>query len=309
LIALETLLGHASFNRLSCEFVFLFMEPNEDRAASLNAQLATFFAAHPKPKNVQVEVLKTTFEDAAQSVLKQLDEQKSRLAPTFAFIDPFGFSGMPLDLICRLLSFNKCEVFLNFMYDWVTRFVDNPEQQDNFKRLFGTDAYRAAAKLSGRHRFDFLLNLYKSQLRKHCRFQFVQSFEMIHASGHVGNVLIYGTRNLEGVRVMKDAMWKVDPGAGTQFSDRFYGQEVLFTGNNVEVAPLRGAILQHFVGREVRIEEVIEFVLTETPYAYGHWNRLVLNLLEKEGAIKVVKSSRKKRFTFPEGTVIQFPSS
>jgi three-Cys-motif partner protein len=309
LIALETLLGHASFNRLSCEFVFLFMEPNEDRAASLNAQLATFFAAHPKPKNVQVEVLKTTFEDAAQSVLKQLDEQKSRLAPTFAFIDPFGFSGMPLDLICRLLSFNKCEVFLNFMYDWVTRFVDNPEQQDNFKRLFGTDAYRAAAKLSGRHRFDFLLNLYKSQLRKHCRFQFVQSFEMIHASGHVGNVLIYGTRNLEGVRVMKDAMWKVDPGAGTQFSDRFYGREVLFTGNNVEVAPLRGAILQHFVGREVRIEEVIEFVLTETPYAYGHWNRLVLNLLEKEGAIKVVKSSRKKRFTFPEGTVIQFPSS
>ncbi len=116
------------------------------------------------------------------------------------------------------------------MYDWVNRFVDNPEQQENFKRLFGTDSYRAASKLSGRDRFDFLLDLYTSQLRKHCRFQFVHSFGMIHASGHVGNVLIYGTRNLEGVRVMKDAMWKVDPGSGTQFSDRFHDQEVLFTG-------------------------------------------------------------------------------
>lgn len=107
---------------------------------------------------------------------------------------------------------------------------------------------------------------------------------------------------------MKDAMWKVDPGAGTQFSDRFYGQEVLFTGNDVDVGPLRRAILQQFGGREVGVEKVIEFVLAETPYAYGHWNRLVLNPLEREGAIKVVRSARKRRFTFPEGTVIQFPS-
>src|SRR5713226_7063464 len=52
LIALMTLLEHPMFTRLHCEFVFLFMEPEEDRAASLNAQLAAFFASHPKPNNV-----------------------------------------------------------------------------------------------------------------------------------------------------------------------------------------------------------------------------------------------------------------
>ena len=308
LIAIKTLLDHAMFHRLHCEFVFLLMEPDGKRAASLNAQLTAFFASRPKPKNVHVEVLRTTFEDAAETVLRRLEEQKQRLAPTFAFIDPFGFSGMPLEVIGRLLSFNKCEVFLNFMYDWVNRFVDNPEQQENFKRLFGTDSYRAASKLSGRPRFDFLLELYTSQLRERCKFEFVQSFSMIHASGHVGNVLIYGTRSLDGVRVMKDAMWKVDADAGIQFSDRFHDQEVLFTGRNVDVAPLRTALVQHYAGRNVRVEEIVRFVLTETPYAAGHWNRLVLSPLEREGAITVTASPRKKRFTFPEGTVVRFPS-
>jgi three-Cys-motif partner protein len=306
LIALNTLLEHPMFTRLRCEFVFLFMEPDKKRAVSLEAQLGDFFGSHPKPRNVHVEVLNTTFEDAAESVIRQLDDQKKRLAPTFAFIDPFGFSGMPLDVICRLLSFNKCEVFLNFMYDWVSRFVDNPEQQDNFKRLFGTDSYRAASDLSGRPRFDFLLELYKEQLRKRCRFHFVQSFEMIHASGHIGNVLIYGTRNLEGVRVMKDAMWKVDPDAGMQFSDRFHDQEVLFSGQNVDVTPLREALLQHYADHEVRVEQIVQFVLTETPYAAGHWNRLVLVPLEKDGLITVTASPRLRRYTYPPGTVVRF---
>jgi hypothetical protein len=80
-------------------------------------------------------------------------------------------------------------------------------------------------------------------------FRYVNSFEMVHNNGHTGNLLIYGTRNLKGMQVMKDAMWKVDPGGGITFSDRLAGQEVLFSGAGVDLVPLRQALLKKFPAR------------------------------------------------------------
>jgi len=37
---------------------------------------------------------------------------KDTLAPTFAFIDPFGFSGIPFTLIERLLKCKRSEAFV-----------------------------------------------------------------------------------------------------------------------------------------------------------------------------------------------------
>jgi three-Cys-motif partner protein len=306
LIALRSLLGRPDFARFSrCEFIFMFIEPDEPRRASLAQQILDLEARSKLPSNVTIEILDRPFEKSAESLLMELERQRAQLAPTFAFIDPFGFTGLPLDLIRRLLSFDKCEVFVNFMIGWVNRFVDHPDQQANFEQLFATDRFAEAARLSGRERLDFLRELYQSQLSAVAGFRYVKSFEMVHHSGHTGNVLFYGTRNLEGLRVMKAAMWQVDPGGGIAFSDRLGGQEILFGGANVDLHPLRQALLDRFVGTTVRAESVREYVLADTPYADTHWNRGALVPLEKEGRIEVV-TSRAKRYTFPPGTRIRF---
>jgi hypothetical protein len=37
------------------------------------------------------------------------------LPPTFAFIDPFGWTGVPFQLIKEILANKSCEVLFNFM--------------------------------------------------------------------------------------------------------------------------------------------------------------------------------------------------
>lgn len=39
-----------------------------------------------------------------------MDAAPENVPPTFVLIDPFGFSGIPYELIKRLLGKNKCEV-------------------------------------------------------------------------------------------------------------------------------------------------------------------------------------------------------
>jgi three-Cys-motif partner protein len=45
------------------------------------------------------------------------------LAPTFAFLDPFGFSHMPIHLIERIVRNSRCEGLITFMYEEINRFL------------------------------------------------------------------------------------------------------------------------------------------------------------------------------------------
>ncbi len=311
IIALQTLLDHSRFARLRCEFKFLFLEPEADRASSLEQRLTEFVGARGGlPQNVQYEIIQKTFAETAEGMLEVLDRQKARLAPTFAFIDPFGFSGVSIELIGRLLDFDKCEVFFNLMYDYINRFATAGNVDHLLEEVFGSNDYLEAKNLpSGEARSDFLHDLYERQLHSIGGFPYVQRFQMINNSGHNIYTLFFGTRSLTGLRVMKDAMWKVDPGAGSRFSDRTFSPEqpVLFQASP-NFVPLRTAILRHFAGRTVLVSEVEEFTLTQTPYSASHYNRPILAPLERDSVIEVVSSSRARRFSFPAGTAIHFPS-
>lgn len=309
IVALESLLSHPAFPKLArCEFVFIFLEPREDRFEVLEEKIAELKVRHaPFPKNVHVSVLQRRFDEGAAEILSDLERQKTELAPTFAFIDPFGFKDTPLELICRLLSFPRCEVLFTFMFDHINRFLEQESVAGHIEGLFGTGGFQEAASKQGDERKTFLRDLFREQLKTLCGFDYVTSFEMVNRQGHSIYFLFYGTRNIKGIEVMKSALWKVDPGGGVQFLDRFAGQSVLFQGDAVNVGPLRSALLEHFADQEVDVAQIHEYVVSETPYAGGHWNRKVLKPLEEEGIIEVASSPRKKRYSFPEGTRVKFP--
>lgn len=102
-------------------------------------------------------------------------------------------------------------------------------------------------------------------------------------------------------------MWKVDVGGGVRFSDRLSGQEVLFSGDTVDVSPLRTALLKHFAGQSVPVEAIETFVLVETPFSASHYKKPVLRELEQAGIINVL-TPRKRPLTYPPGTKIRFPN-
>lgn len=305
-IAIDTLLNHHLFPKLNrTEFLFLFVESDGDRCESLDQKTTEFFDAHGgQPKNVKVAIVEKEFRHAAEDLIGDLEEQKKQLAPTFAFIDPFGWSGVPLETICRLLSYDKCEVFFNFMYDAMNRFLTHGPTAHHRHELFGTEGYLAADGMDPKQRSAFLHDLYKEQLETEGGFRYVHSFEMINKQGRTVYSLFYGTRSIEGLRVMKDAMWAVDPVGGLRFSDQFAGQSVLFKPEP-DFAPLGGAIVQRFAGQTVTVEEIEEFVLIETPYKATHYKKQILKPLQHDGRIEAVRGQARKG-TFPAGTVLRF---
>ncbi|MEV7447046.1 three-Cys-motif partner protein TcmP [Streptomyces sp. NPDC091204] len=306
LIALDALLTHAYFPRMSCEFLFFFCEADPKRFESLKELIEVYKAEnYPWPSNVKVEAVNSPFEQTATDLLSHLSTQKKRLAPTFAFVDPFGFSGLPMNLLADLLSFSRCELFVNYMVDFVNRFAGAGNVDHHLTELFGTDEYKHAASLRGKERQQFLHDLYQRQLSEVCGLTYVQSFAMINRTGHIGYYLFHGTRDVKGVELMKDAMWKVDPGGGFTFSDRLAGQDVLFTEVDIDVTPLRAALLREFAGRTVNISRLEEFTLVNTPYRKTHLRKPVLSPLEREGLIQV---GRPGRSGFPEGTRVTFSS-
>lgn len=303
IIALLTLLDHDAFpNWARTEFVFVFFDDDARRIDRLDQVLSDFWAARGgQPANVRVMTEHTDFASGAQSILDRIGDK--RLAPTFAFVDPFGVKGVPMGLIAQLLAYDKCEVFFNFIYDTgVCRWLDElPQHMDE---LFGTTEWTGASKLSGEARKAALHDLYGSQLREVGGFRYVFPFEMIDSRGKTAYSLFFGTRSIDGVKAMKYAMWKVDPTGGVRFSDRLVGQDVLFSEDELVTGPLRDAILGHFRGRTVVVDDVEQFVLAETPYRESHYKKQVLRPLQDEGLITC--PGQKKKGTYPSGTRLVF---
>jgi three-Cys-motif partner protein len=306
LVALRRLLDHRQFPQMSKrEFVFLFVEANEANAASLKAEIAALkIEKAPWPDKVKVKVLNATFDSTATAIIEHLREQKRNLAPTFAFVDPFGYSGMPIDVLADLLDYPRTEVLVNFMVGHVQRFIKRDGQERVMRELFGLDVNDILDGYDDQQdRVEHLRAVYAKQLQERAKLEYVQSFGMINDTGNIGYYLFHGTRHRQGVKLMKAAMWKVDPGSGNVFSDRLAGENVLFTATP-DFGPLRDELLSQFAGRTVGAKEVEWHALLHTPYRETHV-RPVLRPLESAGVITVTRPPGKTQFA--EGVMITFP--
>ena len=65
-------------------------------------------------------------------------EVGAKLAPSVFFVDPFGFGGVPFEVIKDILSIPRTEVFITFMYCDINRFLESPAAQAALNELFGT---------------------------------------------------------------------------------------------------------------------------------------------------------------------------
>lgn len=92
------------------------------------------------PKEINVQILNSTFENVSEEILVTLKSRNLKLVPAFIFIDPFGYN-LPFELIQRLMEHEKCEVFINFMYEFINRFIRRAGQEQVKIRLFGTEEW------------------------------------------------------------------------------------------------------------------------------------------------------------------------
>jgi three-Cys-motif partner protein len=261
----------------STRLFFLFIERDPERAAVLQQIVDSI----DRPSNFRVKVAQgRTFEAEATELLAFYSTRQKPLPPTFAFVDPFGWAGVPFSLLAEILKHPSCEVLVNFMYEEINRFLGQSAQPDNFDAFFGTSEWRDCRSGTPQQRNRCLHDLYVRQLRDSAGASYVRSFEMKNDAGVTDYYLFYATKSLKGLQKMKEAMWKVDSSGEFKFSDATDPDQMVMFGE-MPVEILRNQILGRFSGREVTVQQVEEFVLAETAFRETHYKRQVLAALEK----------------------------
>ncbi|MGA1813821.1 three-Cys-motif partner protein TcmP [Frondihabitans sp. 4ASC-45] len=305
-IALGTFLDHNYAANLSgTEYIFVFTENHAERFASLEQVVeAERVARGGWPEHVKVIVENKNFTEVAEDILGSLGHKD--LAPTFAFLDPFGYKDVPMDVIRRLMSYSKSELFIYFDINSLNRFATAGQQVDvHFEALYGTTEFKNAPAAGDPGRQQFLHDLYERQLKNVCGFKHVRSFEMLGANGKAINYLFFCTNSSVGFDRMKGAMWKAAPSGDFRFRDSLGGQPVLFQPEP-DTAPLQSQLLETFAGKTVDISTLADFVVTSTPYVSSHLKTRTLVPLQLAGKISSPNQRRPKQF--PPGTQVTFPS-
>ena len=302
-IALQTAVEH-SLRMHFKEIVFFFIEKDPDRAKMLTRVLEKRFPN--LPKNIKYTVQGAEFAPTLEHVLDELEEREAKLAPTFAFLDPFGFSGFPMKLIGRIMTHDKCEVLITFMAGFVKRFLDE-YRTPVLNALFASQEWKKARNMSARDRF--LLDLYEKQLKKVGGAKHVRSFGMIGPSNQLIYYLVYGTKHWKGLDVMKGAMLKADRRRTYTFSDLTDINQAYildYTATLHWIPRAAEMVYNRFRGMTVAESEVHQFVITSTPFIY---RKPILQHLERTAPPKIIKvTNRKKRFSYPKGCFITFCS-
>lgn len=307
LVALDVALEQQA--HLRNEIVFYFVEADRRRAEHLS-RLIEERKANGLPGRFQFEVHHGEFEEALAGVLDELDREGLAIAPTFAFIDPFGFSGLPMTLIHRLLKHPKTEAFINFPIDSVNRFIEHPAEKINahMAGLFGTPEALSIQAPPGK-RYGALRQLYQRQLKQVARH--VRFFEMFGPDNQPVYDLFFASNSLKGLEKMKEAMWRVDPSGSFSFRDATDPhQTVLFGGTQHVVGPLLTSILAEFGGQTaLPVDHVEAWGIAETPYIATHVKN-ALRLGEAEGALTVQSRKQggkpRRGNTFPADALLDF---
>lgn len=305
IIAINAVLEHKV--DINAEIRMLFIEADEDRWKFLEQKIAKLKLT----SNLKTRCVCSKFDEKLTEILDYLDEQKENLAPSFVFIDPFGFSGIPFDLIKRIMANQKCEVLITFMYEEINRFIKNKKLWNSLNKTFGTNEWKKVVKVTGsQERISLLHDIYKNQLENEAGIKFVRSFKMINKLNKADYFLFFGTNHLLGLKKMKEAMWKVDESGLFQFSDATHNpaQPMLFE-KNPDYYQLKKIILKNFKNRTVSVEELENFILTQTSFRETHYKTQILRPMEytKPPEIKVKpQKSKRRKGTYTPGCLVKF---
>lgn len=296
MIAIDVALNHRKST--SGEIVFWFIEERSDRHVHLKQELATLSL----PPHFKVTADSGRFHEKFGSVLASIEADKNELAPTFAFIDPFGFSGIPFSLIRNLLGHRRCEAFITFMVDAINRFLDHPEDKvvQHIVDAFGGEDAVKIAKGPG-DRIVKLRELYQSKLSSVAKY--VRFFEMRDRNNRPQYYLFFATNNALGHLKMKEAMWKVDPDGEFSFSDATNPNQLVFFEAD-PTAGLAADIRARFGGKGTFTgHDVRKYVEDGTSYLKKHMTAALIGE-EESGHLSVedmkTDGKRRRAKTFPD---------
>lgn len=234
-----------------CKFHCICVEKDSKRYKILKNSIKRFIG------KLNIEIYNGEFLDFIQTILDRIKN-----FPAFFFVDPEGFSGMDFETIEAILNLSSKEIFINFQYNAIQRWLKAPKVENTITTLFGTSNYKKCE-----HEVE-LIELYKKQLRQTGAFvwYFKNKFPNKNRTLYY---LIYATKNITGFKIMKHVMFEE--------ASRRYFEPYLFA--EIDFKTFQQQIFDKYKrGEFVEYNKVLAYVLQETNYLAKDLNTALKNI-------------------------------
>ncbi|MFC1600830.1 three-Cys-motif partner protein TcmP [Candidatus Sumerlaeota bacterium] len=298
-LAIKTILDHSV--ELPVPVRFLFIEEKSERYASLKCRIADLKGQTDASSRIdKITLQQGECSRVLTEGIDRYDRQKRPLGPAFFFLDQFGYSHVPMNLIGRIMSHPQCEVLVYLNWEKMNRFMGDSRKWDALNRAFGGEEWKPALNMQGEERKEHILQIYKQCLRSTGKARYVWHFAMLGETNSLLNWLFFGTNSLRGLEVMKRAMTKTDTTGCFQFSDGDNPLQLQFLDVFTNEW-LADHLSSHFRDEKMPVSQIKEFVLEHTPmYLF----KGALARLEKEGRLEIVGAPANRRIgTFSDLTM------
>lgn len=292
LVALRTLLSHSHRDQLlqRSEFRFVFIETDRENVAVLEQELD---GLKPLPGRIHVKTNPGDCFEELEKLVGELEKQNQRLAPSFFFIDPYGFK-VPGSLLARLMKFDHVELFVNVIW----RELDMAMQQagpltNTLNEVFDGDRWK---QVTGD--FDDRANQTVSLFKEITGARWATYIRMLSDNQTTRYLLVHLTNHDAGRDLMKDCMWKVCPDGGfyVRKSDDPAQQYLILP--EPDLAPLRCWVINRLKKQPTYWQDLINDLRSEI-WREPHLSQVLRELrkekvLDKDG--KFVPSANPRLF-------------
>ena len=306
ILALQELLTHQLRARIlrSTEVQFMYFENDPTNYKHLCTEIASLGEL---PSNIKVEIVQEDYEKSLRERVNDMNRYNKLVAPSFAFVDPFGFT-LSMELLNDLLALPRCELFINFMSRFVDMAIRQPVQASNLDSvqasnldsLFGCSDWRNLASIEDyQERAYETMTLFSHQLKA----KFVTHMNMIGANKVLKYVLLHATNHPRGRELMKESMWAAVPDGSFKAFERDNPDQLVLIEPELNLKPLKDLLWENFAGRQIRMKQIYDWLLQEW-YLKKHVHQ-VLKEYKDQGFVNF--SDYGKRFGFKNNPLVSFP--
>lgn len=247
------------------------------------------------------------FDKKINEELDHFEKNKNKLAPTFFLLDPFGISGIKLCTIKRIMSMEKTEILLNFMYNSLQRWVDHPNEkiQNIYDEYFGGDEWR---KCKGKYLYEReqkLTSIFRNKCKEFSKYVYPFRLNFPHKK-QTYYYLFHLTNHLLGCSLMKDSFAKFNNGKCEYMGEKYQSNlfEPMEQKNKKE--KFENKLIDFYQGKTIRCINIFEEFIDETDLLLSEIKK-ILKKLEKEDKIFIKACDQRiRRGGFKDADLISF---
>jgi three-Cys-motif partner protein len=293
---------------LKSHLVTLFNDRDENNSETLRKEIE----ALPQISQLRFKPIVQAQEVGDEIV--RLFESRS-IAPTFFFVDPWGYKGLSLRLINTIIKDWACECVFFFNYNRVNMGINNEIVESHMQALFGEEALQELKKnISGKSPFvreamviEAIAQAIKAEGSRYV-LPFTFKFDDAQRTSHY---LIFVSKHIRGYEIMKGVMANASSShqeGVPSFSYAPAGPETpLLFDFARPLAELGDRLCKEFAGRRLQMVAIYDDHHVDKPFIKKNYKD-ALKELEFTGRITCdPPASKRKKGTFADEVIVTFP--